>query len=946
MTWAGCGWRAIFVAVMLIAGAGQVLAESRPPSGVFLRIETGMHVDKINQVGLDSTCRMMITGSDDKTARLWAVPEGGKGTFSPRGILRVPVGPENNGGIKAATLSPDGKYAALGAEYIPDGGTDESAVYIFETATGKPVRRIAGLDAAIYQLVYSPGGEYLAAALSSGRGMRVWETSGWRQVGSDDGYGESAYSVSFAPDGKVFTLAYDGMLRRYGSNFKLEAKVQTGHRNAADVVVHPRGDKLAIAVADTPKVEIYDTRSLTRMYEADMSRVTNRSLFAVTWSTDGSRLYGAGDFSTPDRRVPVRIWDNEGRGKGRDVKVTLTTIHDLVPCRKWIAIGSSDPAFGIMSESGEVLSWRTSVKPDLRNKLGQAFTVSADGSKVTFGMKSGHDEMVTFDMASWSITNASTRTAGMFPADVSSLNITGWLNTTTPRVNGKVLQLLDREYSTAVAIAPGSQSLALGTEWHVRYFEKDGRERWTRDTPANWGVNVTRDGKFVVAAFGDGTIRWFRAGDGEEIMALFVHTQTREWVAWTPQGYYASSAGGDRYIGWAVNRGWNESPVFHTAAELKRHLYRPDVVRAAFDLGDAADAVRQAGVSNFKLDDLNKHRPPQFEITSPTDNSRTSSSPLPVSLQLLDDADPLTGIDVTVNGRQISAQEKQGSGGKTQALTVPLEQGENRIRVTARNAVGETARDVTVFLSSAGTLNKKGKLYILSVGVDTYAKLGAQNGLKYASADARLIMETLMSKSGPLHTDVKHSLLVSGATTPPTKANIEDALAMFREAGPEDTTVVFLAGHGVNEGADYLFMPEDSEFKDGRWRPSSVLKWHVLQLALQGAQGRRILFVDTCHSGGAYNPRLIKDAVDANIVVFSATDSATLAQEQEALGHGVFTYALAKGLKGEADFQKKGTVNILGLADFVSTEVKRLTRDAQEPTFNLSGSANFVMALP
>jgi uncharacterized caspase-like protein len=186
--------------------------------------------------------------------------------------------------------------------------------------------------------------------------------------------------------------------------------------------------------------------------------------------------------------------------------------------------------------------------------------------------------------------------------------------------------------------------------------------------------------------------------------------------------------------------------------------------------------------------------------------------------------------------------------------------------------------------------------------------------------------------------------LASGGVMPPTRGNIEDALALFRQAGPEDTSILFIAGHGDNDGPDYLFLPEDAEWKDGHWRPSSTVNWQILQHALQTAQGRRIMFVDTCHSGGAYNPRLIKDAVDANIIVFSATDEVTLAHERGELGHGVFTYALAKGISGEADMFKKGTISILALATYVSNEVQRITNDAQEPTYNVSGSKDFVLA--
>ncbi len=209
------------------------------------------------------------------------------------------------------------------------------------------------------------------------------------------------------------------------------------------------------------------------------------------------------------------------------------------------------------------------------------------------------------------------------------------------------------------------------------------------------------------------------------------------------------------------------------------------------------------------------------------------------------------------------------------------------------------------------------------------------------------MLDTLTKQAGPLHTEVRSKLLVTGGDTPPTKANIEDALLFFHDAGPDDTVVLFLAGHGENEKADYLFMPQDAEEVDKKYfRPSTVVKWSVLQQALQDAQGIRIMFVDTCHSRGAYNPRLIKDAADANIVVFSATDSATEAQEDANLGHGIFTYALAEGLNGKADSAKRGAISIGALYTFVSDEVKDLSKGEQEPTFSAAGVKNFVVAKP
>jgi uncharacterized caspase-like protein len=138
-------------------------------------------------------------------------------------------------------------------------------------------------------------------------------------------------------------------------------------------------------------------------------------------------------------------------------------------------------------------------------------------------------------------------------------------------------------------------------------------------------------------------------------------------------------------------------------------------------------------------------------------------------------------------------------------------------------------------------------LYIVAAGVDAYTHCPANN-LRYAGADARLFCETLWRQSQTLHRDVECTLLANGGDAEPTRANIVDALLLFKKAKETDTSVLFLAGHGyLNPDAreDYMFLPQDTAAKGGYFEPSTAVKWHEFQGALKNTTGRRLMFVDT-----------------------------------------------------------------------------------------------------
>ena len=74
--------------------------------------------------------------------------------------------------------------------------------------------------------------------------------------------------------------------------------------------------------------------------------------------------------------------------------------------------------------------------------------------------------------------------------------------------------------------------------------------------------------------------------------------------------------------------------------------------------------------------------------------------------------------------------------------------------------------------------------------------------------------------------------------------------------------------------------------------------------------------------------------VGDGICIISASDDSQYSQESKKWGggHGVFTYYLLQGLKGEADYSKDSRVSLGEIIPYLSEQVRRATRNAQTPT--------------
>ncbi|MET0194266.1 MAG: hypothetical protein ABW200_12970 [Hyphomicrobiaceae bacterium] len=453
--------------------------------------------------------------------------------------------------------------------------------------------------------------------------------------------------------------------------------------------------------------------------------------------------------------------------------------------------------------------------------------------------------------------------------------------------NGKVQASISRGsrngYThSAYTLLPDNQSLisAGGGGVLIAYdLQGNGLGDFIGHEGKLWALTPSADGRLLVSGSDDQTVRLWNLKTRELIVTLF-HGSDGEWVMWTPQGYYTGSPGADKIVGWQINMGPENAADYVGADQLRAHLNRPDIVDKAIILASAEQAVREAPGTSFKLADLLSKPVPRFRIVSPAAGSAQRGRRVQIKIAIEAVPDPIKALRVQVNGRQVSEITPEiGSGGLKAGehdLDVPLGKGRNEVRVTLSNGVGEKAETVTLDHEGDGDLDKRGTLYILAIGIDRYAVLGntcGPNGdascdLRYSGADANALVAATERRLGPAHSKVVKRVLLNGgaADDAPTAANIIDATDLLKQAREADTVVVFIAGHGFNDGPSYRLLATDAARDGDGFRSATVVQWQILQEAVERAKGRRILFLDTCHSGNAYNQTLGNAAYHANIL--------------------------------------------------------------------------------
>jgi WD40 repeat protein len=1029
-----------------------------------LMVEQGTHSAPVRRIDVSLPHGVAVTASDDRTARVWDWPSG-----ELRHVLRPLAFGAEGGRLYGVAIHPREPLVAVGGSTGGDGRAHR--IYLFDLASGSLQRTIDARGGHVRKLAWSADGSVLLATYAGERAgehaVRAFAPDG--RVLLELTLEAPVFGLAVSTQGLAAAAALDGGVRILRAAGGVAAPLHAhamGARRAAGLAFSPDGQQLAIAYAEVTigangreslhePVEIIDVASGRSLRKLQVVPLHGGDLRVIAWSADGRSIHAGGTAYTRDFGFPIVRFDV---ASGRAVEAATAagdSITDLLPMPDGgVVFGSFDGSWGQWN-AGRAQRRVTPGVAVVRGGMADDLELSADARALRWGTRStGTGRGFQFARRQVGV-----QIGAALRAPETSFN---WFNRPSdwnlsrgrPIVGGKVFELAADERPRALAVVRANKTAVIGTNRALVQVDEQGQRRWRTavDTELR-AVHASDDGRWIVGALADGTLRWWRGRDGVHVLTLLVDAEGR-WVAWTPGGYFDASAGADRLVGWALADATGRTMDFYSLNRFRARFHRPELIDALFETLDeklaldalnARDAAQQdearreaaalqaqsAALAREAEDAARARREAEARAAQAHEAARLDtarrqaaleaervaaalaarqeaaareaaareaaavlaaaeaaarevtilerkalavvkalevppalSSPAAKRIQLAapEVVLPFTVasagqpasllLEVRVNGRPAQPTElvlpKSLDGAARGFAKLPLEEGVSLVEILARNAYG-VSEPLSVKVeraaaaaagggSATGGARPGGDLYVLAIGVSDYQRTDYR--LALAAKDARDFAAALRSQEGKQYRKVHLRVLTDRDAT---RAGIGKAFEWLRESvGPNDVAMLFMAGHGLNDGlGQYFFLPADGQHER---LAATALSQGTIVSTLAKVRGKTLLFLDTCFAGntlgalsrlGRQTEKMMNDlsSSENGVVVFASSTGQEESEEKAEWGNGAFTKVLIEGLAGKADFTGMGRVTFAALNLFLSEGVARLTQGRQRPVF-------------
>jgi hypothetical protein len=530
--------------------------------------------------------------------------------------------------------------------------------------------------------------------------------------------------------------------------------------------------------------------------------------------------------------------------------------------------------------------------------------------------------------------------------------------------NGKEIRTLPGHTNELKALAfsqDGSLLVSSATDNSIKLWDvAGGRElRGFKGQSANINSLAFSPDASLLASTGDdgGTFLW-DVKTGQQLATLVSLADGGDWLIITPDGLFDGSPAAWDQILWRFSEDtFNVRPV----EAFFNEFYSPGL------LSDIVAGKRPQAPRDISQID---RRQPQVQLSvngAPASDAPISSRNVNVKVSVTDAPAGARDVRLFRNGSLVKVWRGdvlKGQSSATLETQIPVIAGENRLSAYAFNRENVKSVDAAVSVTGADSLKRKGRAYVLAVGVNQYDN--AQYNLKYAVADAQSFGEEVKQQQLrisryeqveviPLMDGeaTKENILavlkrLSGNIDAQVPAGAAKVLGQVQTAQPEDAVVIFFAGHGTAQGQRFYLVPHDLGYSGDRnnldaTSLQSILQHSIsdeeLERAVEGLDASQLLLViDACNSGqaleseekrrGPMNSKgLAQLAYEKGMYILTAAQSFQAALEAAKFGHGFLTYALIEeGLKqGKADDgPKDGRVMVREWFDFATVMVPKM----------------------
>lgn len=216
-----------------------------------------------------------MSGSDDRTARLWELPSG-------KQILRL----EDSEVVTAVGVSPCGNIAVT--------GTITGQLTLWTLPAGAKQRKLQSHRGAITSVQFSPDCRYLLTA-SEDSTVKLWDVNTGLVSKSYVGHKGKVNDISFGPAGNYFvSVSDDGKAIMWETKSEQIVGFYDGHSSAVNAVDFSSVGNFVVTGGKDKSVTLWDASSAKRKYDFKLHgtqvynvRLTPDAQTAVSGSDDG-----------------------------------------------------------------------------------------------------------------------------------------------------------------------------------------------------------------------------------------------------------------------------------------------------------------------------------------------------------------------------------------------------------------------------------------------------------------------------------------------------------------------------------------------------------------------------------------------------------------------------------------------------------------------------------